>query len=481
MRFAALSAVVLCLLVGYSQAATIREGREGEPVEVDSAAVVAVIEDQKPIEASPVLEVVSELRREAEPSVAEAIEAIVEQKVAEAVVAEQAAEQVEELVPLQQLRIVEPVIAVQDPVAIVLAETELVSEIKAEPIVSIVEPEVAVRSTEIEPEIVSELKAVPVQAVEEIAIPAAAVFTEEEPIKTETVEAAVEEVAPVIALKSIPLDVEEEKVPAVQAVEPVVAEAAAAAPAAPIAPVEAPIEAAPETNNEFAKKLITEEVKPEEEKQQEEKQEEENIVKKLEVQEVEEVKIESAAVEAEISPEVQPVEGTMRQNSGEVEASRPTFLQQAQQVLTNNPITQFIANNPIANAIRGGTTSAPGTAEEAVPAAPTTARPGLFAQLFNPSTAAPVANAAPEAPASTAAPGFIQAALTNIQSALPQNIQNIFNRNASTTAAPATPAAAPAAPATIAAIADSPSSNAIDQAKKKRIDETEEEMLMTTQ
>lgn len=408
MRVTALSAVVLCLLIGYSHSATIfREGREGDQRTDDIAS--PVLENQKPSK-----EILSELRQEA---VVEAVEAVAEQKVVEA------AEQVEqEVAPLQILRISEPVI--------VLAQKEVISEVKEDPLVAIVEPEIALRNTEIEPEvavrntqvvgeIASDLKNTPVQAVEEVAVPAAAVIVQEHVGE----EIVAEEVASLITLKAVPVVkgavVSEATSENGQAIEevPVVAD-----------------EAAPVVKN-----IPLEEEKP------------------------------VAVIQTEPNAIVQPVEGSLRQNVvAEGEAPRPTFFQQAQQVLTNNPITQFIANNPLTNAIRGGTTPAPGSAPEndAAPAS-STARPGLFAQLFNPSTTA--AAAANTSASTTVAPGFIQTAFSNIQNALPQPpniLANFFSGNRETTTTPA--AAAPEAERK-PVLEDEASSNAIQQAKKKRI------------
>lgn len=434
-----ISAVVLCalvLFVGYSQAATIREGREDEVVVQAVGLSAAAFEDQQPVvELKEPAVAVAELRKQAEP-VVEAVDPVVEQQqlVEEAV----AVAEIEQVVPLLR-NVVEPLMTAiqEDPVAIVLAEKEIVSEVKAvEPVVvAIVEPEIAIRSTELMTDVVSELKAVPIQAVEEVAEPEAAIIPDE-PVKA----AVVEEESPVIALKSVPIE------------EPVKVEA----PVAVAAPVVAVAEEKEQEAVIPAVKAIVQEA----------------------VEEAKPVEVVAAVVETEVIPAVEPVEGTQRQNAVEGE-QRPTFLQQAQQVLTNNPITQFIQNNPLTNAIRGGTTSAPGSSDEA-PAAATTARPGLFAQLFNPSTAAAAAPVAEETAPSTAAPGLLQ----QIQNALPQpnilaNIQNIFsgNRaNATAPAAPAAPAASEPARKPENVVAEAPSSNAIDQAKKKRLDvEVEQE------
>lgn len=408
---------IFVLAIGYAQCATIRDGREGD-AEIAAEVKQPVLEEVKDVV------VVSELRKEPQAAV-ETLEAVVEPKAEEAAPVE-----TEEVVIPVLRNVVEPVVSVQDPVAIVLAEKN--EEVKAaEPVVvAIVEP-VAVRNAELETEVVSELKAVPIQAVEEVP----------EPVEAASV-AEPEEIAPIVALKSVP--VEEPAVVVQEVVAPEV-----------VAIVEEPQPVVPATKS---------------------------VVVIPEAQE------EVAAVETEIKPEeVEPVEGTQRQNVvAEGETQRPTFFQQAQQVLTNNPITQFIQNNPLTNAIRGGTTSAPGAEDAAAAAAaPTTARPGLFAQLFNPSTAAPVANSAAEEAPTTAAPGFIQTAFSNIQNALPQppnilaNIQNIFSGNRTNATAPAAAAAAePARKPESASIADSPSSNTIDQAKKKRLDENEPEQAV---
>lgn len=452
MRVIVLSAVVLCLLVGYSHTATIREGREGETVaDVEASPVLAVIEEQKPVDAPE--PIVSETRKVPE-VVVEAVEPTVEEKTVEAI---------EEVAPVQQQRIAEPVVAVEDPVAIVIAEKQLVSEIKAEPVVAIVEPEVAVRNTEpeqpdvavrngqIDEEIVSELKSTPVQAVEEVDVPSAVVA--EEPTKTEAEEAVAVKSVPVIEPEPEQTQPQIAEVPAVAINAKNVATEDVAAEVAPIDPVVAE----PEEVVPAVKAVPVEQVAP--------------------VAEVAQVVV--AAPESEVTAEVQPVEGLERQNVvAEGEQPKPTFFQQAQQVLTNNPITQFIANNPIANAIRGGTTAAPGTAEQEAPASSTTARPGIFAQLFNrdaTTTAAPAVAA--DAQPTTIAPGFIQTAFSNIQNApsnIISNLQNIFSGNRETTATPA--AAAPAAVASVdqrkqEVEVDAPSSNAIDQSKKKRLDE----------
>lgn len=402
--------LLLCLLVGFANSATIfRDGRE---VVVEPAVLI-----ESPIKEA----VVSELRKEIEEPVIELEkfeERLVEEVVKEEMVKEEMAKAEEEVVSEQLRTILEPAVEVAEPVAVVLSEKEVVSNSNSEQIVAVVEPEVpiaAVRNQEVE-SVVSELKSAPVIAVIEEEVPAPVV----DAVKLDIVE----EVPVVDSLRSVPIV--EEPVEAVKAIEPA-------------------MEAVAEE-----KKAVVAEIIPEEKK----------VVAEEEVKEV------VSEVKAEIpvmADEVDPVEGTLRQNAVEGDAPKPpTLLQQAQQVF--NPITQFIQNNPITNAIRGGSTVSP-TANDDAPT--TTGRPGLFAQLFNPTTGSPALNSAEEPPKNP--PNFIQNAISNIQSALPGPpafIQNIFNGNRNNTAAKP-PAAAEAAPA---AVSEEVASNVI----QRRIDTVEE-------